>query len=399
MRKFDIVIIGGGFAGASMAHRLSKLDSCLEILLIERNHLGGKPVSAFTFKDVVDDLGIKNTVRQYYNQIEIISTLGARECYKYDEDVFALIDYKKTCEELVNKSRCQVIFEEVKSIKGGKVVMKDDVIQPKIIVDASGRNYKFRKELNLDVPSTENHLYFKRLTQCNISNPKSVHLVLGDIGSNGGWFYPANETECEIGVAERINKQSRFNKENISNKQKKNMEQLLNHSQYNEMLKGSNLECESMVYHPYEPIRQVVKDTVAFLGDNAGMVHPIHGMGIHYINKLSDVCAKYCIQAVLGDKTALGKYQNYWSNLLKRDIDTWVHGMTYWSLNKYQLNKIIEIRSRSKVNKMNVLAEFKGHGGEDFQGDVFEVPRGLYFAILRHALIYKLKYTFKYGIH
>ncbi len=196
MEKTDIVIIGGGFAGASLAYKLSKLDSSLEIVLIERGQLGGKPVSAFTFTDVINDLGIKNSVKQYYNQIEIISTLGAKESYTYDEDVFALIDYKKACEELVNKSGCQVIFEEVKSIKGEKVVLKDRVVDAKVIVDASGQGYRFRKELNLDVPKIENHLYFKRLTHCNISNPKSMQLVIGDIGTNGGWFYPINESEC-----------------------------------------------------------------------------------------------------------------------------------------------------------------------------------------------------------
>ncbi|HEY9246228.1 MAG TPA: FAD-dependent oxidoreductase, partial [Candidatus Methanoperedens sp.] len=149
--KYDIVIIGGGFAGASMAYRLSRLDSSLEIVLIERNELGGKPVSAFTFTDVIRELGIDKAVRRYYNQIEIISTYGPRESYKYDENVFALIDYRKTCEELVNSSGCSVLFKDVKSLKNGSVALKDEVLNAKIIVDASGQGYRFRKELNMDV--------------------------------------------------------------------------------------------------------------------------------------------------------------------------------------------------------------------------------------------------------
>jgi len=395
MRGYDVAIIGGGFAGASLAYKLSKLDSSLEIALIERSRLGGKPVSAFTFTDVINDLGIKSSVKQYYNQIEIISTLGAKESYTYDEDVFALVDYKKACEELVNRSGCQVIFEEVKSLKGGKITLNREVLDAKIIVDASGWGYKFRKELNLDVPRTENYLYFKKLSNCNIPNPRSLHLVFGDIGTNGGWFYPINETECEIGVAERTTRLSRFEKANISKKQEKNMERFLNTPQYCEMLKGSRSESEAMVNHPYEPIKRVVKGNVMFLGDNAGMVHPIHGMGIHYIHKISTLCAKYCAQAVRGDVTVLREYQNAWNNMLKNDMDAWIHGMIYWSLNTKQLNKIIEIRSNSYVNKMNLLSELRGHGGGG-QGDMFQVPLGLYLSLVKHALIYKIKYKLKY---
>lgn len=395
MKKFDIVIIGGGFAGACLANKLSKLDSSLEILIIEGKRLGGKPVSAFTFVDVLDDLGIRNAARQYYNQIEIVSTLGAKESYTYDEDVFALIDYKKTCDELVKRSGCKVIFEYVKSIKEAKIILEDEVVCPKIIVDSSGRGYKFRKELKCDVPKIENHLYFKKFSHCDIANPKSIHLVLGDIGTNGGWFYPINERECEMGVAERTSK-IRESKD-IVKEQKKNMETFRNYSPYREMLKSSIAEAEAMVHYPYEPVKQVVKGNVVFLGDNAGMVHPIHGMGIHYINKIGTLCAEYCVQAVHGNTMMLGGYQKAWEYMLKRDENEWVQGMTYWSLNKEQLNKIIEIRSNSSVNKMNVIAELRGHGGNESPGDVFKVPLGLYLTLVKHFLINKIKYKLKYG--
>jgi flavin-dependent dehydrogenase len=396
MEKYDIVIIGGGFAGTSLAYKLSKLDSSLQVALIERSRLGGKPVSAFTFMDVIDDLGIKDAVKQYYNQIELISTLGAQESYTYDEDVFVLIDYQKACEELVNKSVCKTIFEEVKSIKGGKVALKDKVLCAKIIVDASGRGYKFRKELYLDVPKIENHLYFKKVIKCNIPNPRSVQLIIGDIGSNGGWLYPISNSECEIGVAERTNKLSRSEKANISNKQEKNMERLVDHSPYDEILKESRTESEAMVYYPYDPVKQVVKGNVMFLGDNAGMVHPMHGMGIHYINRIGTLCAKYCVQAARGNITLLREYQNAWNRMLKNDMDAWVQGMTYWSLNKKQLNKIMKIRSNSYVNKMNVLSELKGHSGNSCERDTFQVPLGLYLILVKHALIHKIKYKLKY---
>lgn len=397
MGKYDIAIIGGGFAGASLAYKLSKLDSSLEIILIERNGVGGKPVSASTFMDVINDLDIKNSVKQYYNQIEVVSTLGAKESYTYDEDVFALIDYKKTCEELVHRSGCQIIFEEVKSIKEGKVALKDGFVNAKVIVDASGWGYKFRKELNLDIPKVENHLYSKRLSHCSIPNPRSLQLVTGDVGTNGGWLYPISETECEIGVAERTNRLSRSEKSNISNKQKENIERFQNHSPYREMLKDSICESEAMAYIPYEPAKQVIKGNIMFLGDNAGMVQPMHAMGIHYIHRIGTLCAECCANAVHGGISMLKEYQNAWNRMLKSDMDYLVMGMTYWSLNIEQLNKIIEIRSKSHVNKMNVLSEMGGHRGNDSQEDLFEVPLGLYLSIVRKALIYKIKYRLKYG--
>jgi len=273
MKKYDIAIIGGGFAGASLAYKLSKLDSSLEIALIERSAVGCKPVSAFTFTDVVDDLGIRRSVRQYYNQIEVVSTLGARESYTYDEDVFAFIDYGKACEELVKKSGCQVIFDEVMSIKGGKLALKREAVSAKVIVDASGRGYKFRKELGMDVPGIENHLYSKRFADCRITNPRSLQLVFGDVGTNGGWFYPINSSECEIGVAERFKS---WDKTDIfPEKQRKNMERFLAHQAYSEMLKDSRSGSEVMTFYPYEPVKRVVKGNVVFIGDNPGMLHPV----------------------------------------------------------------------------------------------------------------------------
>ncbi len=393
MRKYDIVIIGGGFAGASLAYKLSKLNSSLEIALIERRGIGCKPVSAFTFTDVLGDLGIGNSVRQYYNQIEIISTLGARESYTYDDDVFAFIDYGKACMDLVERSGCQVIFDEVISIKGGKVVLKDEVMEPKVIVDASGWGYKFRKELGMDVPGIENHLYLKRLTNCSITNPKSLQLVFGDIGTNGGWFYPINDTECEIGVAERTRSAAKII--NFSEIQKKNMENFISYKTYSEMLEGSCSESETMAFYPYEPVKRVVKGNVLFLGDNAGMVHPVFGMGIHYIHKMGTICAEHCVQAAHGDMNRLKEYQSAWDSLLKKDMNAWIWGQVLWGLNIEQIDKVIEIRSKSHVDKINVLSELRGHIGNS-QASFFRVPKGLYLALVRQALINKIRYKLKY---
>ncbi len=397
MEKYDVVIVGGGFAGASLAYKLSKLEKSLEIALIEGNIVGGKTVSAFTFIDVINDLDIKNSVKQYYNQIELISTLGARESCSYDEDIFALIDYKKACEELVKKSGCTIIYDYVKSIKTGKVALKDGVVSAKIIADTSGRDYRFRKELNLDIPKIENHLYFKKLTKCNILNPRSVQLIVGDIGSNGGWFYPVNEYECEIGVAERTNMLSGYERANISEIQKKNMERFMSHPAYNEMLIGSQCESEAMTYFPYEPVKQVVKNNVVFLGDNSGMVNPIHGMGLHYINRIGTLCAECCVKAALGNISILKEYQDAWNKMLKSDINAWVQGMTLWSLDIKQLNKLMEIQSNSNLNKMSILSALRGHCGENYEGEAFGVPLGLYLAIIKYGLIYKIKYLLKFG--
>ncbi len=394
MKKYDIAIIGGGFAGASMAYKLSKLDSSLEIALIERHSIGCKPVSAFTFTDVVDDLGVRKSVRQYYNQIEVVSTLGARESYTYDNDVFAFIDYRKACEELVERSGCQIVFDEVSSIKGGKLVLKGGMMDAKVIADASGQGYKFRKELGMDVPGIENHLYYKRFADCRITNPRSLQLVFGDIGTNGGWFYPINGTECEIGVAERFKSGEKI--DIFPEKQKKNMERFLSHKSYNEMLKDSRSGSEVMAFYPYEPVKRVVKGNVVFLGDNAGMVHPVFGMGIHYIHKIGTLCAEYCAQAAHGDVKILKEYQNSWERMLKSDMNAWIWGQIFWGLNSEQIDKIIEIRSKSRVDRMNVLSELRGHMG-DRQGGLFRVPEGLYRDLVKGALINKLKFKLKYG--
>ncbi|HEY9246817.1 MAG TPA: hypothetical protein VIO11_08230, partial [Candidatus Methanoperedens sp.] len=196
--------------------------------------------------------------------------------------------------------------------------------------------------------------------------------------------------------AERTNKLSGFDRKNISRKQERNMELLLNHPMYSGMLNGSCCVSEAMVYYPYEPVKKVVKGNIAFLGDNAGMVHPVHGMGIHYINRIGAFCAKYCAKAAVDGTGILKEYQIAWDRMRKSDMDAWILGMTYWSLNIKHLNKIIEIRSNSCVDKMNVLSELRGHGGDSGKGDVFQVPMDLYLTLIWKILVYKLKYKLKY---
>jgi len=63
----------------------------------------------------------------------------------------------------------------------------------------------------------------------------------GNIGTSGGWFYPINENECEIGVAEQMNILSKIERKNIVNIERENMDQLYKIAPYSEMLKDSQV--------------------------------------------------------------------------------------------------------------------------------------------------------------
>jgi len=361
--KYDIIIIGGGFAGTSIAYKLSNLSDDLDVLLIERDELGSKPVSAVTFTDVVEDLDIMDSVRQSYNQIEFISTLGAKESYTYDEEVFALVDYKKACKTMFEKSGYPILYETVASIKNGNILLQTgENIDAKIIVDASGYGYKFRKELGLDVPLNTHHFYFRKLNNCNIKNPKSLHFLSGKIGTSGGWFFPINENECEIGVGEQMNRLSKIERKNIVRIERENIDQLYKIAPYSEILKDSQVDTESMVYYPFDAVKHVVKDNIVFLGDNAGMVHPVYGMGLHYISKVCKLCSKYCALAIQNnDINILKKYQNIWNYMLKQDESLRRYGIECRGMSDKQLDDALRMHSNLNIDKMTILSAIRGH--------------------------------------
>jgi len=119
-------------------------------------------------------------------------------------------------------------------------------------------------------------------------------------------------------------------------------------------------------------------------------------MGINNIQKIGTECADYLAQAAHSDVKILKEYQNSWERMLKSDMNAWIWGQVFWGLNSEQIDKIIEIRSKSQVDRMDVLSELRGHMG-DRQGGLFRVPEGLYRDMVKGALINKLKFKLKYG--
>jgi flavin-dependent dehydrogenase len=102
------------------------------------------------------------------------------------------------------------------------------------------------------------------------------------------------------------------------------------------------------------PVKRVAKGNYLLLGDSAGMVHPVYGMGIHYIDRISDACAD-CIKT--GEPE---RYQKFWNYMLRKGASLWARGMATWSLTPEDQEKLVKIQKYMEISPYSIYADLLG---------------------------------------
>jgi digeranylgeranylglycerophospholipid reductase len=206
MKKYDVVIVGGGTAGLLLARELSKLKHT--VLLVDRK----KDLLTFSFNTLGSFLNLEqfglthNVVAQ---DIDTIALHSKRVKRKIKSDLY-ILDKKQVHVEIL-----EAIDKDYVTIKTGvniKNIENDEnrnfkavidqnkeIYQGKLFVDASGTNGVLSKKAGLIPKKTQlatgveyNVQYFGK--------PSEGHLLIGKTYQGGyGWIFPLKNQRAIIG--------------------------------------------------------------------------------------------------------------------------------------------------------------------------------------------------------
>lgn len=327
MDKFDVVIVGGGFAGLSTAFNIcTKVDA--SVLLVDNGKIGDpRKTSPFTFPDVVERYDLVDAVLQKYTSFSYESPTGIAAHFQYDYSPFVTIDYQKSCQALLSRAQKEgniKVLENTKAIKfenkkalfrpsKHKVVLSNSAeIDYAVLVDASGAAFFAMRQLGLRLPSLYSHAYGEVLTDCSIQDPERMRIFAGrKYGNGGGWLYPLNETTARFGFATVTG-----STDYPTAITKKNFEDALEgFYPYNEMLeKSQKIRCEAGSI-PIGPLRKLRYGNIMIVGDAAGQATPWYCEGMRPALEAGEICADAIVAAYKEKKYSkknLNKYQENW---------------------------------------------------------------------------------------
>ncbi|MEW6036623.1 MAG: NAD(P)-binding protein [Candidatus Micrarchaeota archaeon] len=132
--QVDVAIAGASFAGLGVAHYLR--DAGFDVLLIDRKDVGeGRTSTCGVPKRLVDEVApgtILRTVKNFY-----IETQRLRRKFEIPEE-YGVIDYKKSCVSLFEKSAAGFMKAEVLGTADGKINTSEGGVEAKFIIDCTG---------------------------------------------------------------------------------------------------------------------------------------------------------------------------------------------------------------------------------------------------------------------
>jgi len=324
--SFNIAIVGGSIAGLSAAREISqKCDA--NIVIIEEHQEIGKPESssAFTFTDIVEKYGLRNAVERYYTRLGWYSLLGTKAAFKFASPRLAVLDYQKTCSEILSKTRkssleiyCGTKVVDLER-KGDKISIRlsginHKSIECKLLIDAAGTSFLSSKFFSHRIPEFYSNPFGYELDNCDI--PESfldeISFFVGrSVGTGGGWFYPITRNVCRFGVAE-ITRVPVFPRSKLI----RNYAFAKRHMQpFAQVIKNSIPRTIEAGTIPAEPMKKLVSDNIMRVGDSAGHATPHMLEGIRPSIEFATLCGKVAAQAYEKhdfSKHFLRKYETAW---------------------------------------------------------------------------------------
>ncbi|MFB3890207.1 MAG: NAD(P)/FAD-dependent oxidoreductase [Candidatus Bathyarchaeia archaeon] len=332
MDKYNVVIVGGGFAGLSTAMNVcSKVDAT--VLITDKNEIGDPTkTSPFTFPDIAEKFGLSDAVLQRYTRFSYESPTGVSARFQYDFSPFVTIDYQKACHLLLHQAQRTgnltvqehekaLTFESNKALfrpSKHKLVTASSEIQYDVLVDASGSAFFAARQLGIPLPRLYSHAYGELLSNCDVEDPERMRIFAGrQYGNGGGWLYPLDEKTARFGfatVTPSTDHPEATTKANFTNA-------LKNYQPYNKMLeKSRKIRCERGSI-PIGPLRKFVSGNIMMVGDSAGQATPWYCEGVRPSLEAGELCAEAIIGAYKKNNFStrvLNKYQELWDSRNKK---------------------------------------------------------------------------------
>jgi len=301
LKRPDVVIVGAGTAGCVTARRCAELG--LKTLLLDRKSL--EEIGQKVCGDEVSRSHFEATGIDYPDGDEVSYTITGADVYppnmknelkvrgwaEFDGWTVNRLNFgQRLLKEAINAGAKflpnihvgspmmlgdQVTGIEYKDLKSGEEV----IVKSKIVVDASGFAAVIRNKL--DSPLIENKIDKEDIALCYreiltlkmpLAEPEVARVLLGgEVAPKGyAWIFPKGVQEVNAGVGITGGKGRGSPKSHFINFKEK----------YPLLFGAELIDGKGGAVPVRRPLKSLVGDGIAFVGDAALQVNPIHGGGI-----------------------------------------------------------------------------------------------------------------------
>ncbi len=344
MENYDVVIIGGGIAGAATAIDLAKQN--YNILILEEHREVGRPVQCAglvtpRISDIIPNLPKKDFILNKVRGAVIYSPSGKE----------LIIDAKKTKALVIDRTKLDSSILSLAMRTGGMLELgakaigakynnngiavtvykngKISVVTCKLLIGADGVQSQVAQWFGLKRPKTILSGFGAELTGVDI-DPRFVEIYIGNsVAPNFfSWVIPKANFQTNSGLPARVGL--------ICTKAPKTAfqyyQQLFKHKILGPKLGNAKPTQYIAGGIPIGPLQKSFHDNLMLVGDAAGQVKPTSGGGIY----TSLLCAKHCSEAATlalekNDCSAkiLKSYQRAWMGELGKELK---HGMRLYKV-------------------------------------------------------------------
>ncbi|MDI6839670.1 MAG: NAD(P)/FAD-dependent oxidoreductase [bacterium] len=359
-KRYDIVVVGAGPAGASAAYEASKLGT--KVLLLEKRKVVGEPVQCAEFVPKLLSQEVKFTADSIAQEINSMKT------YIVDGDCFVPTkvvtrnDILGKCFEtqspgyILNRAifdkelvqRAQNIGVDVllntlciSKTKNGIIVNtclptgkkngKNLELYAKVIIGADGpqstvgswvgeTNTTFVTALQYEMPLT---------TVMDWTEVYFDHKFVGGYG----WLFPKGKI-ANVGIGIKQNTNYKFQIPNLKDVTQGFSLELSNQERLSELLeyfvdklksggklKGSQLSVTGGLIPVGGPLKRTYKENTILVGDAAGQTHPITGGGIPQAVICGKIAGRVAAKSIReGNLDILSEYEHEWRKIFGAEL-------------------------------------------------------------------------------
>ena len=133
-KPYNVIIVGGGLAGLSVARGLGNID---KVLLVDKRPIGSDPNPPHeTLVPFIEGLGYRDAIIEKFYQMNVRTSIGKNTLKVFIPH--CTLDYSKLCELISAKSRAEVRVGSVEPLDSNRVRMDGEILEANFIVDCSG---------------------------------------------------------------------------------------------------------------------------------------------------------------------------------------------------------------------------------------------------------------------